>query len=115
MKEPTNTLKVEHRTPLAGDTMPDFQEIVRKSGHRTISLILEDASSRQDRLEALLRLGCTYEGSNGSYFGIDIPPAADFKAVCEYLTSTDEEWEHADPTYHDLFPESTDTKSSPLD
>lgn len=95
---------------IEGDNMPDFQEIVRKSGHRTIRLILEDDSTRQERLEGLLRLGCTYEGSNGSYFGIDIPPAADFKTVCEYLTSMNEEWEHADPTYHDLYLEKTEAQ-----
>jgi hypothetical protein len=61
----------------------------------------ESAESKAilDRLQAM---GCDYEGMNSSYVAVNIPPAADFHEVCEFLTDTGQNWEHADPTYTEL-------------
>lgn len=42
---------------------------------------------------------------NGSYMSIDIPEHVQLKNVRQYLIDQDANWEHADPTYAQLFPD----------
>ena len=87
---------------------PEFVRVVRKSGYRTIRLILDppadSAPESQAILERLRQLGCSYEGANPRYIGVDIPPSVELMTVRQFLISTEQEWEHADPKYDDLFP-----------
>jgi hypothetical protein len=53
-------------------------------------------------LNHLCELGCSYEGANPGYFALDIPSGVDLNKTCDYLISTGQEWEHADPTWEDL-------------
>jgi len=82
--------------------------VVRKSGYRTIRLILEPpadtAPESQAILDRLKELGCTYEGMNHRLIAVDIPPSVDLMTVRQFLITTEQEWEHADPEYDDLFP-----------
>lgn len=87
---------------------PAFVGIVQKSGHRTIRLLLRPPANTSPDSQALLdrlrELGCTYEGANFRLFGVDIPPAVNLMEIRKFLIGTGQTWEHADPTYDELFP-----------
>jgi hypothetical protein len=68
---------------------------------------LATGNSSDDLVQELLSLGCQYEGANPAYLCIIIPPDADFSLVCERLTAREVQWEHADPDYSELHPNST--------
>jgi len=95
---------VEAKVKEEGD-LPDFIRVVEKSGHRTVRLILEEEEERKRVLKRLCDLGCTYEGSNGRFFGIDIPPCTNLTDVTTFLSSMEHHWEHADPRYSELYPD----------
>jgi|SRR6476619_4991884 len=93
----------------------DFRELVRvveKSGNRTLRLSLtppaDKASESQAILDRLRELGCEYEGANPGYFAINLPPPVNLHVVRDFLTSTGQQWEYADPTYEDLFPDNSE-------
>jgi len=100
---------IEARPP-EPDAFPEFIRVVRKSGYRTIRLILEPPADKdpwsQRILDRLVELGCSFEGATGSYVGIDIPPQVDLEQIRRFLVTTEQKWEHADPTYESLFPSS---------
>src|SRR5688572_22038282 len=80
--------------------------VVEKSGHRTVRVAFEEDTERsRSILKQLNNLGATYEGANPKYLAIDIPPEADFAAIIQYLTDEEVTWEHADPTYEQLYGE----------
>ena len=98
---------IEARAPAPGE-FPAFVRVVRKSGYRTIRLNLDppaDASPESDAiLDRLQELGCSYEGMNHRLIAVDIPPTVDLMAIREFLITTEQEWEHSDPEYDELFP-----------
>jgi hypothetical protein len=87
-----------------------FRRVVRKSGNRTVRVILEvrepggDAwTFESERLLArLAELGCGYEGYNRRLVALNVPPASDLAAVAAALTEAGFEWEYADPTYEEV-------------
>jgi hypothetical protein len=87
---------------------PTFQKIVSKSGNRTVRVIFEppvdDGNTSDLALQGLVALGCTYEGAANRYMSINIPPEVEFETVRSYLIKAQVQWEHADPTYSELFP-----------
>ena len=73
-----------------------FQRVVTKS----------EAGNESDLvLQALVELGCSYEGSSPSYIAVNIPPTVELQTVREYLIEKEARWEHADPSYDELFPD----------
>jgi hypothetical protein len=99
---------VEAHAPAASpDDFPIFTRVVTPSGHRTLRLILQPRADRapesQAILDHLVALGASYEGLNPGYLAIDVPPAVDLELVTDYLTSTGQRWEYANPTYEQLF------------
>jgi hypothetical protein len=86
---------------------PTFVETVEKSGHRTVRIIfdppVEEGNDSDKRLKDIVALGCSYEGANASYICVDIPPDIDFDRVRDYLVRHKLNFEHADPTYEELF------------
>ena len=96
----------------AEDGLPEFRRLVRKSGNRTVRVILKppahESTDSKAILDRLVSMGCDYEGMDHSYVAVNIPPAANFEDVCDFLTSTDQTWEHADPPYEYLHPEVPD-------
>jgi hypothetical protein len=88
---------------------PTFKRVVSKSGNRTIRVVFEtpfETGNESDRmLRGLVELGCSYEGANRKCFSINVPPRAELNAVRAYLIEQRANWEHADPTYAELFPE----------
>jgi hypothetical protein len=98
---------VEALPPSPGE-FPAFVRVVSKSGYKTIRLILEPAADQAPESQAILarlkELGCSYEGMNHRLIAVDIPPTVDLMAIRRFLITTEQEWEHADPRYADLFP-----------
>lgn len=88
--------------------LPEVQHVVRKSGNRTIRVVLDppipETEGSHPLLESLAALGCSYEGMNRRYFAINIPPEVSLPAVCELVTTSGQNWEHADPTFEQLHP-----------
>ncbi len=91
------------------EELPCVERVDAKSGHRTVRVIFEERARKKGRadrvLQALVKLGCTYEGADPSFFSVDLPPGVDLDTVCELLVENDTEWEYADPTYDSLFPD----------
>lgn len=85
-----------------------FVRIASKSGNRTVRVILSpppDQSPKNAKVIASLSsLGCTYETSNPGFVSINVPKEVDLLLITKYLTSTGQQWEHADPTYAQLHP-----------
>jgi hypothetical protein len=90
------------------DRFPVFVRVVEKSGFRTVRVILKPPANVSDAsqavLEGLRKLGCAYEGANHRFIAVDIPPMVDLMSVRAFLIASGQTWEHADPTYEDLFP-----------
>jgi hypothetical protein len=84
-----------------------FQRCVRKSGNRTVRIILEERvpseAETNEVLKGLVGLGCTYEGAYGTYFSINIPAKVELSEVASFLVEREVQWEHSDPTYTELF------------
>ena len=89
--------------------LPEFRRVVRKSGNRTVRVVLEPPANESPAskaiLDRLVAMGCGYEGINHSHIAVNIPPAVDLDEVREFLSSTGQNWEHADPTYEELYPD----------
>ena len=88
--------------------LPTFLRVVRKSGHRTVRVIfdppVQNGNESDALLQGLLKLGCTYEGANPGYIAIDLAPDVSLEIVRQYLIEHAAQWEHADPSYAELFP-----------
>ncbi len=88
---------------------PTFSKIISKSGNRTIRVILdpplENGNSSEKIAETLVQMKCSYEGTNGSYLSVNIPPEANLDQIRQFLIEKEIQFEHADPKYDDLFQE----------
>jgi len=56
-------------------------------------------------LPGVVALGCSYEGANPAYMSINVLPQINLALVRDYLIRKNAEWEHADPTYEEMFPD----------
>ena len=90
------------------DGFPVFTKVLEKSGNRTVRVIfdppVEEGNESQKVLNGLVELGCSYEGANRSYVVINIPKNIELMEIRDYLISKEVQWEHADPSYSELFP-----------
>ena len=97
---------VEAMPPATGG-LSEFVRVVRKSGNRTVRVILEAKVRSNDPphpvLEGLKKLGCSYEGSHGRLFSINVPATTQLEEIRKFLIDSDVEWEHADSTHQELF------------
>jgi len=69
---------------------PRIQRLERRCGHRTLRFRFPtevDRSRRDGMLAQLNRLGATYEGHEYRFFSLDVPPSADYQAVCDQLSA----------------------------
>jgi hypothetical protein len=91
---------------------PTYQKVVERSGNKTIRLFFEEAyedgNSTFNSIQDIVAMGCEFEGSSRKYFCINIPPKADFNTVADYLIKNEVQFEFADPTYEELYPEIED-------
>lgn len=84
-----------------------FIRVHEPSGNRTVRVVFEDGRSNSDAdaqslLEALLGMGCSYEGANRHYLVVTIPKATDLGAVTSKFDTVDLRWEYANPTYDEI-------------
>lgn len=90
---------------------PTYQRVVSKSGNRTVRVVfnppIEPGNESDQILQRLVSLGCSYEGANRTYISINIPSTLELDVVRNYLIEQNATWEHADPTYANLFPENS--------
>jgi len=93
------------------EQFPTFQRVFRKSGHKTIRIIFEESvtegSGSKRLLQELVSLGCSYEGATETYICLDIPPDVELEKVRQFLIQHSLQFEHADPTYKELWGEAT--------
>jgi hypothetical protein len=94
----------------------DFVRIVEKSGNRTLRIIFLKFTGNDTRgkeiLNEIKNLGCSYEGMNAKLISINIPPAVEFETAVNYVAEQiDIDWEYADPSYDELFPENDEEAS----
>jgi Domain of unknown function (DUF4265) len=86
---------------------PTFQRRVRKSGNRTVRVILEGLMQSgvepNGVLQGLVALGCSYEGANEAYFAVNIPSTVELSDIAAFLVERAVQWEHADPSYRELY------------
>ena len=98
------------------DGMLRMRGVVEKSGHRTVRVIFErgadESSEARAILEGVKALGASYEGMTPKYLSIDIPPGVELAAVADYLTGHEVEWEHADPSHADLYPDDDEPRAT---
>jgi hypothetical protein len=85
-----------------------FKRVITKSGHRTVRVNFDPPWHPGGPADSLLlqlkAMGCSWEGDACVRFSIDIPPTLDLKTVRALLIECHADWEHADPTYEQLFP-----------
>jgi hypothetical protein len=82
---------------------PLFAGVIEKSGHRTVRVIVADSDALDHLKSGILGLGCTFEGAWHKLICIDVPPEVELERVRQYLIAGGFEWEHADPTYEQLY------------
>lgn len=94
------------RAAEAGEEAPRLEDVVAKSGHRTLRLALDARAEIADPavqglLERLLELGCTHETLRPKLVAIDVPHEVEVTLVAELLHAVAEDgaivWEWADP------------------
>ena len=97
--------------PPSTDGLPTFQRVVSKSGNRTVRIRLDppyEAGNKSAReMQDLVAMGCSFEGSRNHLMSVNIPPELSLTMIREHLISRGLEWEHADPTYEQLYPSAT--------
>jgi hypothetical protein len=91
-------------TPTDSDGLFDFVRVHVPSGNRLVRIIFDPPDASQPVLDQVKAMGCHYEGVDGSYVAISIPPDVDLGSVTSYLVTTGHNWEHANPTYDELHP-----------
>ena len=91
------------------DSFPLFVRVVEKSGNRTVRVILDPPADESEEsrasVEKLVTMGCSLEWANRKLVCVNVPPEVDLDEVANYLSSTGQTWEYADPTWQDLFGE----------
>jgi Domain of unknown function (DUF4265) len=93
----------------AAEGRPTFKTMLKKSGNRTVRVFFDEpvqAGNDSDiLLQGLVAMGCEFEGANPRYVAVTIPPQVELAAVRDYLVENELTWEHADPSYTELYPD----------
>ena len=89
---------------LGEDHVLEYVRCAKKSGNRTVRIILQDYrttdSHAQEVLKGLRSLGCSYEGMQPRMISVNVPPKVDLRVVTDFLKQQSGlQWEYADPTY----------------
>lgn len=91
------------------DPRPYLTRLIEKSGNKTIRVFFNESFEKskyvKDTLQTLNSMGCGYEGDGNRFFVINIQPHCNFIEVRDFIDSCKLDWEYADPTYEELFPD----------
>ena len=86
-----------------------FTKVLEKSGNKLVRVIFENPADQEgqekEHLEKLVKMGCSYEGATPTYICIVIPKEIELSTICDYLTKNEIQWEHAAPSYAELYPD----------
>lgn len=89
------------------EKFPTFERVVRKSGNRTVRVIFDEAQQPGNKADQVLKglqaIGCDFEGANRRLIAINIPAEVELSEVASLLVEKSVEWEHADPSYAELY------------
>lgn len=82
-----NYMDIVKAVPPDEDKKPQFVEVVKRGGHRSIHVVFLEKGlpQKDDVLSHINKLGATYEGSGKTLFAIDLEPEVNFDAVADYL------------------------------
>jgi hypothetical protein len=98
-----DVVRVSGRSP---DGAPEVEDVLAKSGHRTLRVALAPETELRDSkvrelLARLVELGCTHESLPPKIVAVDVPPAVDLGGVVATLEALARQrrllWEWADP------------------
>ena len=66
---------------------PTMDRVVTTSGNQTVRVIFKNATEEQKKclLSQLNTAGANYENADSSLYGVNIPPTADYDAICKLL------------------------------
>lgn len=85
-----------------GDGMPYFTRVLRKSGHRTVRVMLEEPCTDEDPFYSrLVQLGCGIERATPRFLALDVPPDADIESIARHLMTSGVDWVPSDPSCSD--------------
>lgn len=77
---------VVRATPDAPDQSPEVREVVRRSGNRTLRVTFNVDKERQTPyLETIESMGAWIERADSDFICINVPPAASYEKVRDYL------------------------------
>lgn len=90
----------------------EMSRVLRKSGNRTLRVILDLAApggewtiESRRVVDGIRERGADIENMNRKLVAVLVPPAVDLLALGAYIDEAGFQFEYADPTYEDLFPE----------
>ena len=90
----------------------EFVRIIEKSGNRTVRVILDKPANESETMEQVLdglsEIGCNYERMTQRYIVVNVSPEVELDQVRDYLIESEQQWEYADPTYEELYPDEDD-------
>jgi len=72
------------------DLKPEVLEVVRHGGHRTLRIMFMNKRPAEEQapyLSQIRKLGGNPERATDYYLSIDIPPAADYRTLCDLLSN----------------------------
>jgi Domain of unknown function (DUF4265) len=90
------------------DGQLQFVRVISKGGNRTVRIRSKEPFTNE-WLGKIVALGASFEGADRRLIGINIPSETEMSAITSFLTSENVEWEHADPTYEELYGTETAT------
>lgn len=82
-----NCRDVVRAVPVNADEKPEVREVVRRSGNRTLRISFHELTKTQQSplLDSLEAMGTWVERANDSFVCVNLPPEADYDAVCTFL------------------------------
>ena len=84
------------------DGQLQFVKVVSKGGNRTVRIRSAEPFT-SEWLGKVVNLGATYEGADRCLIGINVPAETELGVITSFLTAEGVEWEHADPSYEELY------------
>ena len=82
-----NWLDIVEAIPRNEDEWPEFVRVHKRSGHRTIHIVILNAGAvrKQEVLDNCNRHGSTYEGMDDRLYALDFPPGVEVNPAIAYL------------------------------
>ena len=84
-----------------------FQSVAEKSGNRTLRLLFSRFGVESPQAEPIIAelrgMGCACDHAEEFILRLTLPPEVSLEVVVDFLKSLAMWWEHADPTYAELY------------